>query len=98
MVDDEGDGGRKMGEHVCDLCPTCANEGDLEMEYRVKKEVSPSATDLYKPVPPSFAVPFPPSQDIRILADLAFVQYHRPTEREYDKNRIVVEEMGECTV
>ena len=66
------------------------------MECRVKKEVSPSTTDLYKLVPPPFAVPFPPSQDPHIIVDLAFVQYHWPTEREYDEDGIVVEEMEEC--
>ena len=65
------------------------------MECRVKKEVSPSTTDLYKPVPPPFAVPFPPSQDFRV-GGLAFVQYRRPTEREYDKNGIIIEDMNKC--
>jgi hypothetical protein len=67
------------------------------MECRVKKKISPPTTDLYEPVPPPFAVPFPLSQDIHIIVDLAFVQYHWPTERKYDKNGIVVEEMYECT-
>ena len=67
------------------------------MECRAKKEVSPPTTDLYQSVPPPFVVPFPPSQDIRIFG-LAFgIQNRWPTEGEYDKNGIIVEDMDEST-
>jgi hypothetical protein len=29
VIDDEGNGGRRMGQHVCDRCPTSANKGEL---------------------------------------------------------------------
>jgi hypothetical protein len=51
---------------------------------------------LYKPVPPSLTVPFSPLCDLHIDG-LAFVQNHWPTEREYDKKGIIVEEMDICT-
>ena len=98
VIDDEGNGGRRIGQHVCYRRSTRTNKGDLQMECRFKKKVSPSTTDLYKPVPPPFAAPIPPSQDNHIVVlAFKFVQYHRPTEGEYDKKGIIVEEMDECT-
>jgi hypothetical protein len=57
VVDGEGER-RRMGQHVCYRCATCANKGNLKIECRVKDEVTPPTTDLHKPVPPPLAVPF----------------------------------------
>jgi hypothetical protein len=100
VINDEGNGGRRMGQHICDGCPTCANKENLETECRVKNEVSPSTTNLYKPEPPPFAIPFPSSQDMRIVglvSGRSGVPNHGPTEREYNEREIIVEEMEECT-
>jgi hypothetical protein len=61
-------------------------------------DVPPSTTDLCKPVPPALAVPLPPIEVVRVIVDLAFVQNHRPTEREYNKQGIIIEEMNECII
>ena len=95
VIDDEGNG-RRMGQHVGDRCATCANKGNLEMECRVKDEVPPSTTDLYSPMPPPFAIPFPSLYELDLVV-LAFVQNHGPAEREYDKKGVIVEEMDKCT-
>ena len=57
-------------------------------------EVPPSTTDLSKPVPPPLAVPLPPIELVRVIVDLAFVQNHRPTEKEYNNKGIIIEEMN----
>jgi hypothetical protein len=66
------------------------------MECGLKDKVSPSTTDLYKPVPPPFADPHTPSQDSHIVG-LEFVQDHRTTENKYDKKGVIVEEVDRCT-
>jgi hypothetical protein len=38
---------RRMRQHVCYGCPTCANKGKTQIGCRIKNEVSPSTTDLY---------------------------------------------------
>ena len=54
-------------------------------------------TYLHKPVPPPLAVPFPSLQEVNFVVDLVFVEKQRPTEREYDKKRVIVEEVDKGT-
>ena len=58
----------------------------------LKYETSPSMTDLYKPVPPSFLDPFPSPENFHRIGR-ALVEDHRPTERENVKKRIIVEDV-----
>jgi hypothetical protein len=67
------------------------------MECRLKNDASPSTTDLYKPVPPSFAAPFAPFQKL-VIVDLAFVQNRGPGERKDVKKGIIVKNVDEWTM
>jgi hypothetical protein len=70
VIDDEGNGGR-MCQHVCYGCPRRANKRETQAGCRPEHDISPSTTDLDKPVPPPFTVPFATLYELAI--DLAFV-------------------------
>jgi hypothetical protein len=70
VINDEGEG-RGMRQHVLYPCTTCADKGETQIGCRLEHDVSPPTTDLYKPVPPPFAVPFPSQQDL-VISNLAF--------------------------
>ena len=83
VVDDEGKGSR-MRQHVSYRCPTCTDQGQTQVGRRLEHDVSPSTTDLDKPVPPPFKVTFPIKFSILhelAIVDLAVVQDCRPIEK-----------------
>jgi hypothetical protein len=90
VIDGDGEW-RRMRQHVCYGCPTCANQGETEAGCRLEHDVSPSTTDLGKPVPPPFKVRFPILRKPAIVVDLDFVQNCRPSERENVQKGIIIE-------
>ena len=80
-----------MCEHVRYRCPLPTNEGDAQIGRRRKDDVSPSATDPSKPIPPTFALAFPKPRTTTFLE-----KNRRPAVVEDAEQRIIVKDIDEC--
>ena len=73
-----------MCEHFCNWRAKCTDEAKTQVGRRPKYEGSPSLANSCEFVPPSFAIPFPPSSDTVVII-LVSVKDGRSIEIEHVK-------------
>jgi hypothetical protein len=71
---------RRMRQNVCNRRTSCADEAKTQKGCRPEYEASPSWANVNEFVPPSFAIPSPPTSETNLIVFVS-VKDGRPIEK-----------------